>query len=633
LEGGRVRVLKVRSTPDDPARAILAGLGALAGAGCPRLHYGSTIATNALLERRGARVALLTTAGFEDVLEIGRQTRPLLYALEPRRPDPLVPRARRLGVRERVLADGAVEQPLDERAVRAAVRAVRSAGAEAVAICLLHAYANPAHERRLLAALAGRGLHVTASHRLLREYREYERTATTVVNAYVGPLMARHLGRLAAAVPGGLRVMQSNGGLVGAATAADEPVRTVLSGPAGGLVGAAQRARAAGIARIVTLDMGGTSTDVALVDGPLGWRSETVAAGVPVRVPALDIHTVGAGGGSLARIDAGGALRVGPESAGADPGPACHGTGTQPTVTDANLVLGRLVETEFLGGEFRLDVSRAHAALEPLARALGGSVERAAAGVIAVVTAAMERALRVITVERGHDPREFTLVAFGGAGGLHAAALAGALGMRRILVPRHPGLLSAWGMLGADVVRDASRTLRRTDPPAALLARGFRELAGETRRALARDGVPRPRLEPTLEVRYAGQSYEVTVPWRRGWTAAFHRTHERLFGYADPRRPLEVVTLRVRARGGAGRLPRDPLPKPGRPVPRARRRVLFDDGRAHVTPVFRRDDLAAGWRSRGPAIVCEYSATTVVPPGWRVAVEPTGGLVLETGHG
>lgn len=598
-----------------------------------RLHYGSTVATNALLERRGARVVLLTTAGFEDVLEIGRQTRNDLYTLEPQRPAPLVPRNRCLGVRERVLVDGAVAVPLRPTALRAVVQRVRGMRAEAVAVCLLHAYRNPAHERRLAAALAPLGIHVSVSHRLLREFREYERTATTVVNAYVGPLMARHLGRLAGAVRGGLRVMQSNGGLVGAATASAEPVRTVLSGPAGGLVGAARRARAAGIDRLVTLDMGGTSTDVALVDGRPRWRAETLAAGIPVRLPTLDIHTVGAGGGSLARLDAGGALRVGPESAGAVPGPACYGRGTAPTVTDADLVLGRLVESEFLGGRFPLDANRARRALAPLARALGGTLEQAARGILSVVTAAMARAVRVITVERGYDPRDFTLAAFGGAGGVHAADLAGSLGMRRIFVPRHPGLLSAWGMAGAEVVRDVSRTLCRVEPSADLLEREFRLLVREARRALAREGVVRPRIEPALDARYFGQSYEISLPWRRGWRVAFHRAHERLYGHFHAGRPVEVVTLRVRAAGGTGRLPVERPSARGRPEPCQYRPVFFEAGPARSTPVFRRDELPIGWASRGPAIICEYSATTVVPPGWRVGVEPTGGLLLEATHG
>jgi len=624
--GGTLRFLKLRSTPRDPGTAVRAGLAAL-GPGA-RLHYGSTVATNALLERRGARVLLLTTAGFEDVLEIGRQVRPRLYALEPRRPAPLVPRARRVGLRERALADGRVETPLARREVARAVAAVVRSRVEAVAVCLLHSYVAPGHERRLGRALAGRGLHVTLSHRLLREYREYERVATTVVNAYVGPLMAGHLRGLARAAPGGLRVMQSSGGLVGARTAGAEAVRTILSGPAGGVVGAFDRARRAGLRRIITLDMGGTSADVSLVDGALAYRTETAVGDLPVRVPAIDIHTVGAGGGSLARLDSGGALRVGPQSAGADPGPACYGRGTAPTVTDANLVLGRLVETEFLGGALRLDRARAAHALAPLARSLGRSLEATAAGIVRVANAAMERALRVVTVERGHDPRAFTLLAFGGAGALHAAELAAALGMRRVYVPRQPGLLSAWGVLSAEMVRDYSRTVRTLAPTGRALAAAFRPLADVARRELRRDGVRRAVLERLLDVRYAGQGHEVRVPFRPGWARIFHRTHARLFGHADLRRPIEVVTLRLRARGGRPRLPADPPPRRGSGTPGAMRRVFFEGG-VRPTAVYRRDDLAPGQRLRGPALVCEYSATALVPPNWRLTVDRLGGLLLE----
>ena len=621
---GRLRLLKLRSTPHDPAATVLAGLAALGGA--RRLHYGSTVATNALLERRGARVLLLTTAGFEDVLEIGRQVRPRLYALEPRRPAPLVPRGLRLGVRERVLADGTIEVPLGPPEVARAVAAAH--GVSAVAVCLLHSYVNPTHERRLGQALAGRGLHLTLSHRLLREYREYERVATTVLNAYVGPAMARHLAALAAAPGGGeLRVLQSSGGLFGARTARAEPVRTILSGPAGGVVGAADRARRARLGPIITLDMGGTSADVSLVDGAPASRTETTVAGLPVRVPAIDVHTVGAGGGSLARLDAGGALRVGPESAGADPGPACYCRGTEPTVTDANLVLGRLVETEFLGGEMRLDRARAERAVGALARRLGRALVPAAAGIVRVANATMERAVRVITVERGHDPGAFTLVAFGGAGALHAAELAEGLGIRRVYVPRHPGLLSAWGILAAEVVRDYGHTLRVVEPATRVLEAGFRMLERAAHRDLRRERVSDDHVERTLDARYAGQAYEVVIPYRPGWRGAFHRAHAQRFGHADVNRRVEVVTLRLRTRGGRMPIPPDRPPRPRRRPPLAVRPVVFAGGPRRAA-VHRRDDLRPGLRLRGPAVICEYSATTLVPPGWRLTVDGLGGLVL-----
>jgi N-methylhydantoinase A len=627
--GGRLRTLKVRSTPRDPARAVHDGIVALlGGTRGVRLHYGSTVATNALLERRGARVVLFTTAGFEDVLEIGRQVRPELYALEPRRPAPLVPRALRVGVRERVLAGGRIEERLREREVARVVALARRRRAHAVAVCFLHSWASPAHERRLGRALARAGLHVTLSHRLVREYREYERLATAVVNAYVGPVMAGHLRSLGPSAPRGLRVMQSSGGLIGSRVACDEPVRTVLSGPAGGVVGATAVAARAGLPRIITFDMGGTSADVSLVDGAPAWRTEARIGDLPIRVPAVDIHTVGAGGGSLARLDAGGALRVGPESAGADPGPACYGRGTAPTVTDANLVLGRLVETEFLGGTMRLDRSRAERALAPLARRLGWSLEATAAGIVRVANAVMERAVRVITVERGHDPRDFVLVAFGGAGGLHATELARALRIRRVYVPRDPGLLSAWGVLSAEVVRDYSRTLLAVAPPDRVLRAAFAALERTARRDIRAEGVAHPTVERTLDVRYAGQSYELAVPFTSGWVAAFHRRHTARFGHADAKRPVEVVTLRLRARGGAGPRPAARARSATRRPPLMRRRVVFD-GRGVTTPVHRRDALPVGTRLPGPLLVCEYSATTVVPPGWRLSVEPTGGLLLE----
>jgi len=404
----------------------------------------------------------------------------------------------------------------------------------------------------------------------------------------------------------------------------------VLSGPAGGVVGASDRARRAGFDRILTLDMGGTSTDVSLVEGSLAYRAETTIDGLPIRVPALDIHTVGAGGGSLATIDAGGALRVGPESAGADPGPACYGTGTAATVTDANLVLGRLVESEFLGGTMPLDVERARRTVGAVARRLGRSLDATAAAIVAIATAAMERALRVISVERGYDPRAFTLVAFGGAGGLHAAALADALDMPRVLVPRHPGLLSAWGMLVAELMRDFARTLRVVTPSEAVVRRGFAALERDVRQGLRREGAHVWKIERALDVRYGGQSYELTVPFDRDWRGRFHALHRERFGHADETRPIEVVTVRLRVRGGGHVLPEEPK-RPAGDTGAVDRRAVWFAGRRVPTPVVRREALPSGWMRRGPVVVCEYSATTVVPPGWRIRVEPTGGLVLERG--
>jgi N-methylhydantoinase A len=632
---GEARVHKVLSTPRDPAEAVLAGLRKAGAAGRKSVVHGSTVATNAILERKGARTALITTKGFEDVLEIGRQTRPEIYALFVVRPEPLVEAGRRFGVAERVLFDGTVESALDSTEVRRVLDAVRGTGARSLAVCLLHSYANPVHEEAVAALAEATGLSVSVSHRILPEYREFERTSTTVVNAYVAPLMERYVARLSRELgEGTLRIMQSNGGSISAETAKRESVRTILSGPAGGVVGAFETARAAGFSHVITCDMGGTSTDVALCDGAIRTTAEAAVAGLPVRVPMIAIHTVGAGGGSMAWADAGGALRVGPESAGADPGPACYGKGKAFTVTDANLVLGRILPDRFLGGTMRLAAGRVEAPLRSLAGQLGLSPREAAEGVVRVADAAMERAIRVVSVEKGHDPREFTLVAFGGAGPLHACALARALSIPRIIVPQDPGILSAFGMLLSDVIRDYSRTrLRKTrllspDDIEAFFApmeeRALREMRDE--------GIPRERirLERVMDMRYAGQSYEIAVPFGERFVEAFHRLHERLYGYRDPERETEVVTVRVRAVGAADR-PAFARREPAGGNPRAAflgRRLLVEEGKERDAAVYRRDRLLPGNRLEGPAVVTEYSATVFLPSGWEGRVDVWGNLIL-----
>jgi N-methylhydantoinase A len=628
---GDLRAHKVLSTPENPARAVLEGLRELLPPGARViLTYGSTVATNAVLERRGARVVLLTTAGFEDVLEIGRQNRPDLYALEPRRPEPLVPRARRIGVAERMLYDGSALRPLGVRAVRQAVRAALRRRPQAIAICLLHAYADPGHERLLASALRARGVFCSVSHELVAEHREYERTCTTVTNAYVGPVMSEHLRALGRGLGPAVRprVMQSNGGAISPVVAEREAVRTVLSGPAGGVRGAWAVAQSMGLHRVITFDMGGTSTDVSLLDGAVRYRTEWEIAGMPLKVPAVDIHTVGAGGGSLAFVDPGGALKVGPESAGADPGPACYGTGTAPTVTDANVVLGRVLAEGFLGGRMPLDVPRARAALTRLGGALGLSADAAAEGVVRVVNAGMERAIRRISVERGHDPRQYALIAFGGAAGQHACELAAALGIRRVVVPRHPGLLSAWGAASADVQRDHVQTVRLVHPTGDAVRRLFAPLERAAMAELRAEGVPARRriCSRSLDVRYVGQSHELTVPFAARFAEAFHAAHQRLYGYADRDRPIEVVNLRVLGRG-AGPRPREPR-GPGRVSGRGVPHRIRWDGRWRTGVAWPRSALLADTPYRGPLVVHEFSATTLVPSGWRLRVHPTGHLEL-----
>ncbi len=634
-ERGRARIHKVLSTPDDPARAVLTGLAELLPDGLlGEITYGSTVATNALLERRGARVCLITTAGFEDVLEIGRQARPLLYDLEPRVPPPLVGRADRLGVRERVAFDGSVLTPLATAELRRLLARVRARKPEAIAVVLLHSYARPQHERAIGRLLAPLGVPITLSHGLVREHREYERTSTSVVNAYVAPLMGRHLARLARGIPRGrLRVMQSNGGAVTPALAAREPVRTILSGPAGGVVGAARVAARARVRRLLTLDMGGTSTDVAMVDGEVPRRSDWTLDRMALRVPVIDIHTVGAGGGSIARRDAGGSLQVGPESAGADPGPACYGRGAAATVTDANLVLGRLDPRHFLGGRMRLDPERARTAVGRLARELGLDLVRTAEGIVRVVNAAMARALRVISVERGHDPRAFTLVAFGGAAALHACELADQLGMRHVLIPRDPGVSSAAGMAAAPLSRDYLTTIRRVDPTDAELAR----LALPWRRrgiaALVKDGVARARIavRAFAQVRYLGQSHEIEVTLGPGFRRRFDAAHARLYGHAAPERSVEVLALRLEVASVAAREAGPARMPARRPPPQGERHELIWRGRRTAVTRWERDALVSGTRLRGPALIVEYSSTIMIPPGWRAHVDAEGHLHLAEG--
>jgi N-methylhydantoinase A len=640
LDGRKILTLKLLSTPSNPALAIIHGLQKLLqGQDCEIIH-GSTVATNSLLERKGAVTALITTAGFEDVLEIGRQNRPKIYSLIPSRPEPLVPARLRFGINERVLFDGSVLTALKAGELRAVADRLKRARVESLAVCLLFSYANPAHERIVGRALRSLKIPISLSHVILPEYREYERTSTTVVNAYLAPVMGRYLGDLEKSLRRGrcrrkLRIMQSNGGAVSARVAIREPVRTILSGPAGGVVGAWQIARLAGFRDIITFDMGGTSTDVSLCEGEIRVTSESVIANCPVGVPVIDIHTVGAGGGSIAKVDEGGALRVGPESAGADPGPICYGKGNLITVTDANLYLGKLDTAYPLGGTLRLEEARLDAAFRGLSRKLGMRDAAAVAqGVVDVANANMESALRVISVERGHDPRDFTLVTFGGAGGLHAVRLAASLSIPRVLIPENPGLLSALGVLLSDSVQDFSQTvmLRTADADSRALEARYLGLERKGIAAMKAEGSGsgRIRLERWIDMRYRGQSYEINLPYTSGFERDFHRRHEHRYGYADPERESEIVTLRVRARGIPPK-PRLPRGRPGPPDPRRaliRTKDVYFDGRLCRTRVYERSLLRPGHRLSGPALIFEYSASTAIPPGNTCTVDDYRNLII-----
>jgi N-methylhydantoinase A len=632
---GAVETSKRLSTPDDPSAAVLAGLGDEQGR--REIVHGSTVATNALLEHKGASTALITTRGFRDVLQIGRQDRPALYDLLGDVPAALVPRRWRFEVDERVDSGGRVLKRLDPAEAQRLIPLLLEEGIDSVAVCLLFSFLHPAHEETIAAMLRAAGLSASASCEILPEFREYERTSTTVVNAYVSPVMDRYLTRLAAALAGDeLRIMQSNGGSISAAEARRNAVRCILSGPAGGVVGAQAVGQAAGLTRLITFDMGGTSTDVSLVDGVLRTTTEATVGGYPLRIPILDIHTVGSGGGSLAGADLGGALRVGPASAGADPGPACYGRGDQPTVTDANLVLGRLAPDFFLGGEMPLDAARAWNAVGRLAGALDLSPEACAMGIVAVANARMARALRVISVERGQDPRHFTLVSFGGAGGLHASDLARGLGIPQVLISPYASTLSALGMVMADVVKDYTQTVMVSgETPTAELAARLQPLMARASEELQAEGVGQDEMviEPALDVRYQGQSYELPVPFGPDALERFHFAHQRLYGYADRAAPVEVVNVRVRA---VGRVARPVLRRhvEAGPDPAAalidRRSVLLADGRATV-PFYRGEDLAPGNQIAGPAVVVRSDTTVLLQPADRATVDPTLNLRITVG--
>lgn len=643
LVDGRLTVLKLPSTPDDPARAVLAGVHQImdraaddtpADPGPFLLVHGSTVATNTLLERTGARVALITNRGFEDVIEIGRQNRPQLYALVGHRPPPLVDRDDRHGVSGRLGPEGNEEEPLDDDELRVLAEGLAAADAsdriESVAICLLHSYADSRHEERVAQALSSLDVPLSVSSRLLPEYREYERTATTVVNAYVAPRMDRYLGRLAEESGAErVRVMGSAGGAIPVERARRESVHTVLSGPAGGVAGALHVAAAAGVENLITFDMGGTSTDVSLCPGgPLQTRELTIA-GVPVAIPVIDIHTVGAGGGSIATVDAGGALRVGPRSAGADPGPICYGRGGQSlTVTDAHVWLGRLPADAFLGGDAALDRPAMEGPLTELAEALSRSPDEAAEGILEVADTAMEGALRVISVERGHDPADFTLVPFGGAAGLHAVELAERLGIRRLLVPADPGVLSAFGMLVSPVRKDLSRTVLLGPDAGDRIGRVFEELEAEARAAMAAEGVEPGgvRVRRLADVRYAGQSFELTVP-ATDWPTGFREAHEARYGFAPRHARVELVTARVQAHGPATAAP-SVEPNVGA-VPTRRPLKVRHRGEAVDAWTVARSSLPVGEVVEGPAVIHEYSATFWLPPGWTAEVAESGALRVE----
>jgi N-methylhydantoinase A len=649
LQASTLRILKVFSTPADPAEAIAGAVHKISGDSDVVVLHGTTVGTNTLLQRKGARVAFVTTAGFEDSIEIGRQHRPKLYDFFFEKDPALAPPELRFGVDERTSAEGVILRAPDRESLETLVERIAAQKPQAIAISLLFSFTNPTNEKAVAEALAKLKLPLSISHQILPEFREYERASTVLVNAYLQPVMQSYLEKLQAKAGAGktarIFVMQSSGGITALNTAAEQPVRTVLSGPAGGIVGAAAVAQRSGFDRIITFDMGGTSSDVALVDGRPSTTNEADVAGLPVRVPVLDIHTVGAGGGSLARFDAGGALRVGPESAGADPGPICYGKGERPTVTDANLLLGRLPADQFLGGDFQLDLPRTQKLVTQWLKENNSklSLEEFAAGVVRVVNANMEKAVRVVSIERGYDPRQFSLVAFGGAGAMHACDLAQSLRIPRVIVPAYPGALSALGILISDVVKDHSRTVllriapsnpksRKTgkqglpaqlDPVLAELKQG---IAAELKKEKWQG---RALFEPSCDLRYRGQGYELNLPYRADVIGRFHAEHKRRYGYSSPEREVEIVTVRMRGRvASPEKLSRLKIQEEQGALKAATAMVHFG-GKRHRTSIVPRSSIQAGKRYRGPAIITEYSATTVIPPGLFYRKDQAGNLVIE----
>ncbi len=637
-DGDKWGVLKRLSTPGNPAEAVLKGLEQVADGRARRIIHGSTVATNAILERKGAKTALITNKGFEDIIEIGRQNRSRLYDLNYKKEPHIVPKEMRFGLKERTLCTGEVLEDLDEKEAEEVFRKIKGTNAESVAVCLLFSFLNPSHEKTIGTLLDKLSLPVSLSHEILSEFREYERTSTTLVNAYVSPKMREYVSRIIVALgeEDSLRVMQSNGGSISAQTVMNESVRTILSGPAGGAVGAYEIGKKVGVEKIISFDMGGTSTDVSLMDGGLSFTLESEIAGYPVKVPMIDIHTVGAGGGSIASIDLGGSLKVGPESAGAKPGPICYGKGDQITVTDAHLYLGRLMPEHFLGGNMTLKADKLKMHFSQMAKGLGLSAIELAEGILSVTNATMEKAIRVISVERGHDPREFTLLTFGGAGGMHAAFLARLLSIPRVLVPNHPGILSAIGMLMADMIKDYSLTvmLNQFDTDEEQLRNLFETLERKGLNDLISEGINEKGvlLKQYLDMRYEGQSYEIIVPFGENYIEGFHALHQKKFGYRNKDKPVEIVNLRLRARGTLDKPEMEEFPMLlETPVDEALldlREVVFDS-QPIKTQIFNREFLVSGNRIKGPAVVVEYSSTIVIPPFAEAVVDKYRNLILE----
>jgi N-methylhydantoinase A len=652
---GESLVHKVPSTPDDPSRAVLRGLRDLrqrfgiTAETIERFAHSTTVATNALIERSGGRVAMITTAGFRDLVEIGRQTRPKIYDLKADAPAPLVRRELRFEVKERIGPKGNVVCALSDAEILRVVEVVATADVDCCAVCLLFSFINSEHEQRIGAALRTRrpDLHVSLSSEVQPEFREYERFSTAILNAYLKPKVTNYLGRLAVALraesPDALiGIGQSSGGLMSIDRACDLPIRTALSGPAAGVVGALAVAQRSGKANLITLDIGGTSTDVCLIEnGAAAMTYGRNIAEFPVRLPTIDIQTVGAGGGSVAHIGPDDLLKVGPTSAGAEPGPACYGRGgILPTVSDANVVLGRLPEM-LVGGEMMLDRNAAARAIMPVAKHLGQTLDGAALGIVRIMAFNIVRAVRAVSVERGYDPRRFALIAFGGAGGLHAVDVARELGMREILIPPSPGILCAEGVAASPLEENFVAACRtRIDADLAPLRSALQRLVSEAGRwhhSQARNAGGF-RIALAIDMRYVGQNYELSVPVAADQeidlpgparlSALFAAEHQAKYGHHDPAAPIEIINLRLRARAGVAIAYSRPSARLSQ-RPSSSRKVWFDPGGLIETDVVDRASLNTGWHRPGPLIITQFDSTTIVPPGAKARVDDAGNIIVE----
>jgi len=639
---GDIEILKIPSTPQDPAKAITTGILRYLEAG-NKIHviHGTTVATNSLLERKGGKIALITTRGFEDVIFIGRQTRQKLYSLSGEERTHLLSEKHVFGIDERVLSSGLIEKKVNDNDLNTIIEKIKKSKIDAVAVCLVNSYANFQNEDIIYSRLKKENILVSVSNRILPEHREYERTTVTAVNAYLMPVVSFYISNLEKNTGDNeLLIMQSNEGCISPATAKEEPIRTALSGPAGGVVAAFNIGKSIGCKNLITFDMGGTSSDVSLIDGNIKRSNESMINEFPIRLPMIDIHTVGAGGGSIAYLDKGGSLRVGPDSAGADPGPACYGKGFNPTVTDANLILGRLVPEYFLGGDMQIYPERSQKAISRLAEKIGKTIIETAEGIIKIANANMEKAIRVISIERGIDPRRFILFCFGGAGGMHAADIASNLNITTILIPKNAGVLSSLGLLMADSIKDYSMSILRqakeTRPQ--FLQKILQKLKTKAVQDMEREGFPSGKLNffPSMDIRYVGQSYEINISYHDSSDTIsklirdFNHAHKVMYAYCHPEREVELVNLRLKVSGIREKIKLKRKPEKPSPPDKAffKKQDIYFQSKKFSTPVYLRNLLSAGMSFSGPAVVVDYESTAFIPPDHKLKVDGLENLII-----